>query len=69
MHRLGCRDPRTPFLGPLTPGVKVLSPNTRVDLSRVNVVLHANFQPRGSNGVAAYSGQTRTHARRQSPLL
>ena len=35
--------------------------NIRVDLFRVDVVLHTKFQPWGSNGVAAYYIQIRAH--------
>ena len=43
-----------------SPAQGVAGSNIRFDLSRVDVVLHAKFQPRGSNGVAAYSGHTHT---------
>ena len=43
----------------------------QVDLSGVDVVLYAKFQPLGSNGEATYSRQINTHAftHRQSHLL
>ena len=57
MHSLCCEDLETQFLAPLTPGMGVLSTNIHVDL---HVVLHAEFQPWGSNGSAACSRQTCT---------
>ena len=63
MHRLGCKDLRKHSPAQ---GVGAAGSNIHVDLSRVDVVLHAKFQLWGSNGVAAYSGRTHTHTHTQT---
>ena len=43
MHRIGCTDPRTQFLGVHDPGGRVHAQNVSDNLPRVDVVLHAKF--------------------------
>ena len=62
MHCLGCTDLQKHSLASPSTGWGTVGSNICVDLSGVDVVLHAKFQPWGSNHVAAYSGQTHTHA-------
>ena len=68
MHRLGYTDLQKHSLASPAQGVGAAGPNIRVDLSVVDAVLHAKFQPQGSNGVAAYSGRTHTHTHTDSHL-
>ena len=60
IHCLGCTNIQKHSLASQAKGVGVAGSNIHADLSGTDLVLHAKFQPWGSNGVAAYSVQTQT---------
>ena len=69
MHCLGCTDLQKHSLASPTKGVGVAGSNIRIDLSSVDVVLHAKVHPRGPNGMATYSRRTNTHAHTHTPTF
>ena len=70
MHRLGCTDVQKHSLAFPAQGVGAVGSNIRADLSEVNVVLHAKFQPWGQTVWPPIPDEHAcTHTHRQSPLL